>query len=486
MLNEIAIAACLAMSPNQCATCGPGGGGMEFSPGSSSGSWTAGAGPGNPYDAVASGGGGGGDQLYPFDSPEPWLHGWFQEIPAYGGYHTFRPHNYKHVIAQMEVAGRWGMNPTMPYSAQWYTPFRQRAGMHPDFGHQQASNEFHHPGMLAAANPGGSNTPAQPANIVATHPATDVQTVGAFHRGYPGTAIPGIATPYYQVPAVPQSYAPQQEYLDRLEQLQKQLEQQTFQMQVMQEQLRNQPQNLQPWQQPNYAQFGEQPAQGYVPQGNMVPNGYGVPQGYQELPLPPTSGPALQPAYQNPGFGGNNPGLANPNLANPGITNPGMMGFGPSYSAPTNGINLLANPNLPAGSVMGFPGGMPSGIPAYQPSMSMPQPGAGWNPNMQPTLPTMPGPQSGIYRGPENAGYNQAGYPANNAVHANYNFQAPQPHTVAPNMNWSGSNYGPGPNYAPSAGQPQSNGSNSGAQQQPSNGTGNFGSGFRPFGRLLR
>lgn len=132
MLSELALAVSLALSPAQCATCGPGGGygggasygssygggggGMEFSPGMGAGSWSAGYGNGmNPYDSVNQGGGGGGDQLYPIDSTEPWLHGWFQEIPAYGGYHTFRPHNYKHVLAQMEVGGRWGMSPMMPY-----------------------------------------------------------------------------------------------------------------------------------------------------------------------------------------------------------------------------------------------------------------------------------------------------------------------------------------------------------------------------------
>jgi hypothetical protein len=111
------------------------GGGMEFSPGMASGSFVAGqAGFSNPYDSVSSGGGGGGDQLYPFDSPEPWLHGYFQKLPAYGGYASFRPHNYKHVLAQMEVARRWGMSPVMAYSHQWYHRYRQRSGMHPNFG----------------------------------------------------------------------------------------------------------------------------------------------------------------------------------------------------------------------------------------------------------------------------------------------------------------------------------------------------------------
>jgi len=33
------------------------------------------------------------EQRYPFDSQQNWVHGYFQEIPAYGGYHYFRPYN---------------------------------------------------------------------------------------------------------------------------------------------------------------------------------------------------------------------------------------------------------------------------------------------------------------------------------------------------------------------------------------------------------
>ena len=79
MLSGWLLALTVAASPGQC---GPGGcgmdGGMAFSPGMASGSFVAGQGGfSNPYDAVSAGGGGGGDQLYPFDSPEPWLHGYF-------------------------------------------------------------------------------------------------------------------------------------------------------------------------------------------------------------------------------------------------------------------------------------------------------------------------------------------------------------------------------------------------------------------------
>jgi hypothetical protein len=59
-----------------------------------------------------------GEGRYCFDAAEPWVHGYYQETPAYGGYHAFRPYNYKHVFAQSQIATEWGMSPTAPYSHQ--------------------------------------------------------------------------------------------------------------------------------------------------------------------------------------------------------------------------------------------------------------------------------------------------------------------------------------------------------------------------------
>jgi hypothetical protein len=55
-----------------------------------------------------------------FDCPQPWLHGYIQEVPAYSGFHAFRPYNYKHVFAQSQIAGGWGVAPTSPYSQQYW------------------------------------------------------------------------------------------------------------------------------------------------------------------------------------------------------------------------------------------------------------------------------------------------------------------------------------------------------------------------------
>ncbi|GAB4134931.1 MAG: hypothetical protein Tsb009_00610 [Planctomycetaceae bacterium] len=72
-----------------------------------------------------------GEPLERFDSPSPWMHGYFQEIPAYGGFGAFRPYNYKHILSQSQAAGGWGMAPRMPYSQQFWHRYRARAGMRP-------------------------------------------------------------------------------------------------------------------------------------------------------------------------------------------------------------------------------------------------------------------------------------------------------------------------------------------------------------------
>jgi len=69
----------------------------------------------------------GAEQRYPFDSREAWVHGYWQEIPSYGGHHAFKPYNYKHVLSQSQVSGGWGMSPTMPYSHEYFRRARERS-----------------------------------------------------------------------------------------------------------------------------------------------------------------------------------------------------------------------------------------------------------------------------------------------------------------------------------------------------------------------
>ena len=45
--------------------------------------------PGIEYSNTIAGGD--GVQLYPYDQQDPWLHGYYQRYPAYGGFASFRP-----------------------------------------------------------------------------------------------------------------------------------------------------------------------------------------------------------------------------------------------------------------------------------------------------------------------------------------------------------------------------------------------------------
>ena len=86
---------------------------------------------GLPIGVPETAGGYPGEAMHRFDSQSPWMHGYYQPIPAYGGYGAFRPYNYKHVLSQSQAAGGWGMSPTMPYSQQFWHRYRRRANMRP-------------------------------------------------------------------------------------------------------------------------------------------------------------------------------------------------------------------------------------------------------------------------------------------------------------------------------------------------------------------
>jgi hypothetical protein len=69
------------------------------------------------------------EQKYPFDTQQNWVHGYFQEIPAYGGHVFYRPYNYKDVLSQSQTAAGWGLSPTMPYSQQFWHRYHDQATM---------------------------------------------------------------------------------------------------------------------------------------------------------------------------------------------------------------------------------------------------------------------------------------------------------------------------------------------------------------------
>jgi hypothetical protein len=83
--------------------------------------------PANAFSYTGSEGA--SEQRYPFDGQQAWVHGYFQEIPAYGGHHLYRPYNYKDVLSQSQTAAGWGERPMMPYSQQFWHKYHDQATM---------------------------------------------------------------------------------------------------------------------------------------------------------------------------------------------------------------------------------------------------------------------------------------------------------------------------------------------------------------------
>ena len=78
--------------------------------------------PGIEYSNTIAGGD--GVQQYPYDQQDPWLHGYYQRVPAYGGFASFRPYNYRHVFSQTQISTQWGSANGMPYSQQFWNKYR--------------------------------------------------------------------------------------------------------------------------------------------------------------------------------------------------------------------------------------------------------------------------------------------------------------------------------------------------------------------------
>lgn len=128
-----------------------------------------------------------GEQLFPYDDQEPWKHGWIQVMPFYGGYHSFRPYNYKHVYAQSAQAAQWGVPAQAPYSQQFWHQYENRV----DLSLSEAAPAQE---MIA---PAGYN------RVPMTEPAV-VPPVGQQFA----PAAPAYVPQQYAVPQ--QQYAPQQ------------------------------------------------------------------------------------------------------------------------------------------------------------------------------------------------------------------------------------------------------------------------------------
>lgn len=176
------------------------------------------AGPevGGPPPVTATGGQNGYEQLYPFDGHENWLHGHFQEMPSYGGHHFFRPYNYKHVLSQSQVAGGWGMSPTMPYSQDY---FRRAQGLATSRDPRFSQAELTHPNDIARYR------------TLPTTPATNPAAPANLDRNYYGNIAPtaGDALPKSVDPAVQLLSAPGSDNL------QEQIHRQALYLQALQE-----------------------------------------------------------------------------------------------------------------------------------------------------------------------------------------------------------------------------------------------------------
>ncbi len=78
---------------------------------------------------LGSGSIGSSEPLFPYDDQDVWKHGYMQVMPYYGGYHSFRPYNYKQVFSQSQTAAGWGMPSTMPYSQQFWNRYQHQVDL---------------------------------------------------------------------------------------------------------------------------------------------------------------------------------------------------------------------------------------------------------------------------------------------------------------------------------------------------------------------
>ena len=100
---------------------------------------------------------GGHSRVVPFNFQAPWAHGQHKRLPAYAGYGSFRPYNYRHVAPQAQIATRWGATPGIPYSAG-------HANLYPA---RSAAPSFSKPEIIHRRTPATSaNSPQQLAPLI--------------------------------------------------------------------------------------------------------------------------------------------------------------------------------------------------------------------------------------------------------------------------------------------------------------------------------
>lgn len=159
-------------------------------------------------DYAGSVAGGDGVQLYPYDQQDPWLHGYFQRYPAYGGFSSFRPYNYRHVFAQTQLAATWQLPHGMPYSQQFWNKYR---GSYLDQNLHSAATPLMVPPTEAVVNDYGSQQLAIPGSF----PDATAQQPTTNHKApfYPAGSVRAIG--YQQSPV--DRFVPSKSSTERLD-----------------------------------------------------------------------------------------------------------------------------------------------------------------------------------------------------------------------------------------------------------------------------
>ena len=200
------------------------------------------------------GGGGLSDQMLPYDTQDPQHHGYYQRMPSYGGFNSFRPYNYKHALSQAQAAGGWGLPPVMPYSQQFWNRYQFRASgvqpnlpnmSHPNFqnfGPNQSGNQGYNTGYQTGPPP---VPPQYPGNPYTNYPGNPQGLYSAQpppvnpYQLQQNQAIPAGGS--YYPPVAPTIDPAAYQLLQRLEEQKYQLQQQIESLRQMQQQ-RSQPQ----------------------------------------------------------------------------------------------------------------------------------------------------------------------------------------------------------------------------------------------------
>jgi hypothetical protein len=157
--------------------------------------------PANAFSYTGSEGS--SEQRHPTDTQQNWVHGYFQEIPAYGGHHLFRPYNYKDVLSQSQTAAGWGERPGMPYSQQFWHKYHDQATMikTTQAAPMRGAPVWQQPATVGRATPGQGGWSIAPGSRIVTP-----------QYGGPQYSAPQFSGPVYSAPQYSAPQFPAQQY----------------------------------------------------------------------------------------------------------------------------------------------------------------------------------------------------------------------------------------------------------------------------------